>query len=169
MAEESPNTPPNDPVETPPAENPPTGATPTVNDPVAANDDDEVVTLKKADYNKIISQRDSNHQRATATEQYAIEQMQKDDINQFLSDPAHKEKFPDVEVSDLMVARDPEEFEQLATQTQARIDKATQRRLGDIEKTTDPVLTPEERSAKLKKLKQNPGMSALEGAIALDL
>jgi hypothetical protein len=169
MADQSPQTPPEQPVgtgegvvDTPPA------ATPPVEAPGVATDDG-TVTLNKADYNKLVGQRDRANEGSRVAEQYAFEQMQKEDIKGFLGKDENKQKFPDVEVTDLMVATDPEQFEELAAQTQARIDKSVQKRLGDIENTTTPELSPEERSAKLKQLRDNPGASSLEKAMDLGL
>lgn len=137
-------------------------------------DDNEMVTIKKSDYKNLQSQRDKNRtnsdealERATNAEQYAAQQMQKEDITEFLSDPANKEKYPDVELSDLLAATSDDQFEQLAIQTQARVDKAAQRRLGDIEKAGTPTMSPEDKAAKLKKLRENPSTNSLEQMIEL--
>ena len=169
MAEESQQTSPNtnpegtdDGNQTPPAATQPQGQS------GAATDDDEVVTLKKSDYNNLVSQRDSNHNRAAATEQYVMEMAQKEDIKGFLSDPANAGKFPDVEVEDLMDATSPEDFEKLAGQTQARIDKAANRRLADIQKVEAPALSPDEKAAQLKKLKAQPGSKSFQKMLELE-
>lgn len=168
MTEESQQTPPENPQGTgEPAETPPTPATQESKDKGAATDGEDTVTLQKADYQKLVSQRDKNHERATATENYVAELAQKDAINEFLGTKEAKEKFPDVKTSDLMVAMDPEDFPDIAAQTQARFDEVVQKRLSDTEIATDPVLSPEERSAQEKKLKASPGVSSLERAIAL--
>ena len=133
----------------------------------AATDDDEVVTLKKSDYQNLVSQRDRNHETARATELYVMEMAQKEDIKGFLSDEENAKKFPDVEVEDLMGAESPEDFEKLAGQTQARIDKAAQRRIADIQKATTPVLSPEDKAEELKKLKQKPGSASFQRMLEL--
>ncbi|WP_299376751.1 hypothetical protein [uncultured Kiloniella sp.] len=148
--------------------------TPPTKDVPGTTDDNETVTIKKSDLKNLQSQRDKNRstsdealERATNAEQYAAEQMQKDDINEFLSDPANKEKYPDVELSDLKAATSDDQFEELAAQTQARVDKAAQRRLGDIEKAGTPTMSPEDKAAKLKKLRENPSTNSLEQMIDL--
>lgn len=167
MAEESPQTPPQSPVETG-AEQTPAAATPPAQDKGAATDDDQV-TLSKEDYKKLVSQRDRSNERARVTDNYVIEQMQKDDIKDFLGQEDMKKKYPDVVVEDLMVATSPDDFENIAKQTQARIDQSVQRKLGDIERAETPTLSPKERSEKLKQLKSNPGAGSLEQAIEYGL
>ncbi len=161
--------------QTPPTQNPEEtgGEEPAATQPQgqqgAATDDDEMTTISTKDLRALQSQRDRNHETARATEQVVMEMAQKQDINEFLSDAENKKKFPDVETSDLMAAESPEEFEALAGQTQARIDKAAQRRLADIEKATDPEISPEEKAAQLKKLRANPSTGSLEQAIELKM
>lgn len=170
MAEESQQTPPNENPEgtggqepqTPPAATQPQGQS------GAATDDDEVVTLKKSDYNNLISTRDKNHERASATEAYVMQMAQKNDIQEYLSNPEVKSKFPDVEVDDLMDAESPDDFEKLAGQTQARIDKAANRRLADIQQVGAPTISPDEKSAQLKKLKSNPGSQSFQKMLELE-
>lgn len=146
---------------TPPAATEPPAA------PGAATDDDEMVTIKKSDYTALQGQRDRNHERARVIEQHVIEDMQKKDIGTFLGNPDNAKKFPDVTVDDLMIAADPDEFEEVAGQTQARIDEAVQKRLGDIEKATTPVLSPDEKAEELKKLKANPGSASFQRMLEL--
>lgn len=135
-------------------------AIPPTNDPGAATDDDQKVTLSKEDYNNLISQRDKNHERSRQTEYQVAVMLQKEDIKEFLSE--NKEKFPDVKVEDLLDADTPEEFERYAGQTQARIDDAAQRRLGDLQRVQTPTLTPQEKAAEMKKLKDNPGSQSFQ-------
>lgn len=166
MAEESQKTPPEEtPTGTDGAQAP--AATHSQAASEAVTGDGEMVTLSKKDHAELVSQRDRNHERARVVEQKVIEDMQKEDIQKFLADPENKKKFPDVTVDDLMVANDPEEFAEISGQTQARIDSAVQTRLGDIERASDPVLSPEERAEQEKKLKNNPGSSSLESMIEL--
>lgn len=163
MAEPTSTTPPTEPVE--PGQDP---ATPPSEVPGAATDDDEVVQITKKDLKKLQSQRDSNHERARQTEYQVALMLQKDDIKSFLSDPENKAKFPDVEVDDLLDAESEEDFEKLAGQTQARVDKAAQRRLGDLQKVGTPTLSPKEKAAELKRLKENPGSASFQKMLELN-
>lgn len=161
MAEEKSQTPPTEPVE--PGQEP---ATPPEQVPGAATDDDDVVEIKKGDLKKLQSQRDSNHERARKTEYQVAMIMLEKDANKFLD--TNKEKFPDVKAEDLFDAEDEEDFEKLAGQTQARIDEAAQRRLGDLQKSTTPTLSPQEKSAQLKKLKETPGSPSFQKMLELE-
>lgn len=170
MAEESQQTPPNtnpEGTDGKQAETPAPAATQPQGQSGAATDDDEMVSIRKSDLKNLQSQRDSNHERARVIEQHVIEDMQRKDIGSFLDDPENKKKFPDVTVDDLMVADDPEQFVSIAGQTQARIDDAVQKRLADTEKATTPVLSPDERAQREKKLKSNPSSGSFREMVEL--
>lgn len=139
--------------------------TPDPKDPPAATDDDEMVTISKKDYKKLQSQRDGNHERARQTELQVAMMMLEKDANKFLAD--NKNEFPDVKAEDLFDAEDEEDFKKLAGQTQSRIDEAAQRRLGDLQRSTTPTLSPQEKAAQLKKLKDNPGSSSFQQMLEL--
>ena len=168
MAEQSVQTPSTEQVETGGSISEPTATQPDASSG-AVTDDEEMVTISKKDHKELIASRDRNHERARVTENWAIEQMQKEDIKDFLSDEENKKKYPNVKVDDLVSATKPEDFDEIAKQTQARIDQAIQERLGDIEKATKPTMSPEERAAIQKKLKSNPSVSSLEQAIEQNL
>jgi hypothetical protein len=163
MSESTSQTPPTEPVETEPQG----AATPPDTAPGAATDDDEVVQIKKSDLKKLQSQRDGNHERARQTEYQVALMLQKEDISKFLSDPENKKKFPDVETDDLLDAESEEDFEKLAGQTQARVDKAAQRRLGDLQTSQTPSMTPQEKAARLKQLKEKPGSASFQEMLSL--
>lgn len=166
MAEEKSQTPPNDQAGTDDGKTPP-AATPPVDDQGAAtDDDDEVVSIKKKDLKALQSGRDKNHERARQTEYQVAMMLLEKDANKFLE--TNKEKFPDVKAEDLFDAEDDADFEKLAGQTQARIDEAAQRRLGDLQRSTTPTLSPQEKSAQLKKLKETPGSSSFQKMLELE-
>lgn len=165
MAEEKSKTPPNEPVGT---EGDEPKATPP-NEPQGAatdDDDEEMVTIKKSSLKKLQSEGTKSFERARQTEYQVAMIMLEKDANKFLD--TNKEKFPDVKAEDLFDAEDEEDFEKLAGQTQARIDEAAQRRLGDLQKSTTPTLSPQEKAAQLKKLKENPGSSSFQKMLELE-
>lgn len=164
MSEPTSQTPPTDPAQTGDPQDPP--ATDPQNDPGAATDDDEVVQIKKSDLKKLQSQRDGNHERARQTEYQVALMLQKQDIDKYLTE--NKTKFPDVLSDDLLDAESEEDFEKLAGQTQARIDKAAQRKLGDLQRTQTPTLSPKEKAAQLKQLKENPGSASFQKMLELE-
>lgn len=168
MSEPTSTTSASEPAGTAPEPQAPAAATPPEQVQPAATDDDEVVTLSRSDYKNLVSQRDRNHETARATEAWVMAQAQKEDIKSFLDNPDNKSKFPDVEVDDLMDAMSEDDFEKLAGQTQARIDKAAQRRLADIQKTEQPVLSPQDKAEQLKKLKKNPGSASFQQMLELE-
>ena len=161
MAEESPQTPPNEEpgTGTPPAnpDSPTQGA--------ATDEDDEVVTIKKSSLKKLQSDSTKNFERLRQVEYHQALALQKEDIKGFLSE--NKEKFPDVRTEDLLDAESEEDFEKLAGQTQKRIDEAAQRRLGDLQKAGTPTLSPKEKAAELKKLQENPGSASFQRMLEL--
>lgn len=165
---------PNDPSNTPPAVEPgtePTSgeATPEATPPAepASSEGEKMITIPESSFKKLQSDSTKNFERLRNTEAWVMQEAQKQDIKSFLDVPDNKQKFPDVEIDDLLDAESPDDFEKLAGQTQARIDNAVQRRLADNTKAGAPTMTPDEKAAKLKKLKANPGVSSLEQAIEL--
>jgi hypothetical protein len=136
---------------------------------------DEVVTIPKKELeglqksNKdLLSQRDKNANRAEATEAWVMEQAKKQDVSAWLK--SNKAKFADVSVDDLMNAESEEELPALAEKMQARIDKATQKKLLEIQTAGAPSLTPEQKAEKLAKLKgNNAPTDAFEQMVDLQL
>lgn len=149
--------------------NPP-AATPPQGQPAAT--DDETVTLKKDDYNNLISARDrANNGNSELTEtvltleQEREERIKKEMIGDFLEQ--NKTKFPDLTTDDLMAAGSPDELEDLATKRQRRYEDVVQEKLLKVQKTTAPILSPEEKAEELKRLKENPGSSSFQRALEL--
>lgn len=140
-----------------------TGGIPAATNPQATSTatDDETVTIKKSDYNNLIGQRDRanndngelNDTVLTLAEERE-ERIKKEMIGDFLEQ--NKQKFPDLTSDDLMSARSPEELETLAAQRQRRYEDVVQEKLLKVQKTDAPILSPEDRAAELKKLKENP-------------
>jgi len=116
--------------------------------------DDNTVTLNKEDYNNLISQRDRANNTNSETDAVVNELLKKDAINSFLTE--NKDKYPDVNFDDLTLADSPEELEKLAERQQKRIEDAVQKKLMDVQTTTAPVLSPQEKAQQLKQLKDNP-------------
>ena len=155
------------------------GETPAATEPQgegAATGDQEVVTVPKAEFDKmqksvrdLQSQRDRATESGRQTEAQVAYMAQEKDVEKWLSDPEVKKKFPDVEVDDLMADQlDAEEYEKIAAQTQARIDKAANRRIADIEKASDPTISPKDKAARLEQLKKNPGSSSFQEMLKLE-
>lgn len=156
MSEINPTTDGNQPAGT--GGNPP-AATPPQGQPAAT--DDETVTLNKEDYNNLIAARDrANNGNSELTdtvltlEQEREERIKKEMIGDFLEQ--NKTKFPDLTTDDLMAAGSPDELESLATKRQRRYEDVVQDKLLKVQQTSAPVLSPEEKAEKLKKLKENP-------------
>lgn len=169
MAEQQPATPQDDPAGTggsDPQGTPP-AATPTPQDDPsgATKDGEKTITLKESDYKNLISQRDKNANEASANSEFMLTLAKEREIDSFLEQ--NKEKFPDVQRKDLMYLDDPALLEEAAGQMQARLDDHAQAKLKDVQSTTAPILTPEERSAQLKKLKSSDDPNRFEKMVEL--
>lgn len=152
---DNPQTPPNDPAgtggdNTPAAPQEPNGQ---------GGAPDEMVSVPKSKLdgleksNKdLLSQRDKNANELAGKDEFLLTIAKEREIDGFIS--SNKDKFPDVTRDDLMLASSMEEVEQLAGQQQKRFDEVVQKKLRDVQSTTAPILSPEERSQKLKKLKE---------------
>lgn len=145
----------NEPAATPPA--------PTV-EPTAT--DDNVVTMSKEDYNKLIGQRDRNHQLATESESYVATLAKREGIDEFLTE--HKTDFPDVVRDDLMHLDDPEALEAEAKRIQRRYEDVVQKKLLDVQRVGVPELSPEDKAAELERLKKNPGSASFGRMVELE-
>jgi len=128
-------------------------ATPQPTSTLAATDD-KTVTLSEADYKNLIAQRDRANNTNQELEDSVTDILKEREINKFLKGNA--EKFPDVTADDLMLASSPDELEEIAARQQRRIEDAVQAKLLSTQKATAPVLSPQERAAELKKLKDSP-------------
>lgn len=116
----------------------------------ASGGDEETITLKKSDYNNLVSQRDRANNTSAATEAWVMEQAKKQDVRAFIKE--NKDKYPDVSLDDLMAAEDEEELPKIAERTQRRIDDAVQSKLKMLNSATAPELSPEQRAEKRKAL-----------------
>ena len=132
--------------------------------PLATEDSDQV-TLSQADYKNLVAARDRANENASANEEFVLTLAKEREINSFLDQ--HKEDYPDVELSDLMSADSPEQLEELAKDRQARYEQVVQKRLLDVQQSTAPTLSPQERAEKLKHLKANPGSSSFRSMVEL--
>lgn len=148
-------TPPQDPDATaskpPAATNPKGSAGATVED---------TITLKKEDYQNLISQRDRANNLSSESDEYVQNLAKKESIGDFLKENA--EKYPDVTTDDLLVATSPEELEKLAISRQSRVDEIVQKKLLDVQVSNAPVLSPEERAEKIRQLKANPSSGSFQ-------
>lgn len=169
MAENQPATPPNDPAGTgggDPQDTPPAATQePPKDESGATKDGEKTITLKESDYKNLISQRDKNANEASANSEFVLTLAKEREIDSFLEQ--NKEKFPDVQRKDLMYLDDPEMLEEAAGQMQARLDDHAQAKLKDVQTTTAPILSPEERTAQLKKLKSSDDPQAFEKMVEL--
>lgn len=125
----------------------------------AATDDEEVVTLKKSDYKNLVSARDRANENDRTSQEFLEEIAAERSIKAFLKE--NKEKFPDVKFADLQHAT-PATLEAEAARVQRRLEDHAQNRIMNIEKATAPVLSPEQREAELKKLKESNDPAAFE-------
>lgn len=145
--------------------NTPPAATPPANPAEPPATDDDVVTLKKEDYNNLISQRDRNHQLSSESEGYVATLAKREGIDEFLTE--HKIDYPDVTRDDLMHLEDPEALEAEAKRIQKRYEDVVQKKLLDVQRADTPVLSPEDRAAKLEQLKKTPGSKSFSEMIEL--
>lgn len=116
--------------------------------------DDKTVTLSETDYKNLVAARDRANNTNQELEDSVTDILKEREINKFLKGNA--EKFPDVTADDLMLASSPDELEEIAARQQRRIEDAVQAKLLSTQKATAPVLSPQERAAELKKLKDSP-------------
>ena len=154
MSEPDPKTgvPPKDPSETDgnePAATPPKDpSTPAPQD----DDADEMVSISKKDLKELQSQRDRNFETSRQTQAAVEALMKKDYVKDFLADPENAQKFPDVEIEDLLGAEDEDDVVNLATAQQQKVERLVQKRLDKIEVAEPPTITSKDKAAKLKAL-----------------
>lgn len=167
MSDTNPQTPPQNPAptggDTPPATDPKGGGGAT---------DDETVTLKKSDYNKLISQRDrANNTNKDQDDVIASLAQDKDyrDKVEYIDDwlESNKDKYPQVTRDDLLFISDPDQIEEAAKKRQRRYEDVIQDNLKNVQKAKLPVLSPEQREAEEKKLKENPTKGAFGKMLSL--
>jgi hypothetical protein len=144
------NTPPNDQAGTGDGNTPPAATQTPPNDQAGASGDDEVITLKKSDYNNLVSQRDKANNSASATEAYVMQMAKKEEISDWLKEK--QSEFPDVSIDDLMAAESEAELPKIAARTQRRIEDAVQAKLKTVQRASVPTLSPEDKAAKLAAL-----------------
>ncbi len=135
-----------------PTATPPTG-TPTATEGSAIPDGYELIRTE--DKNNLVSARDRSNNASSDLEDSVTDILKEREITKFLT--SNKEKFPDVTADDLMIASSPEELETVATRQQRRVEDAVQKKLLEVQTASAPVLSPQERAAELKKLKDSPG------------
>ena len=110
--------------------------------------------IRTEDKNNLVAARDRSNNANSDLEDSVTDILKEREINKFLKGNA--EKYPDVTADDLMIASSPDELEAVATKQQRRIEDAVQAKLLSTQKATAPVLSPQERAAELKKLKDSP-------------
>lgn len=153
---------------TPPAGTDPS-ATPPSGEPSTANDND---------VKNVVSQRDRANERArqleadkleleerlARVEASDMERDKKETISDFLKE--NKEKYPDVELDDLVRAEDPQELEALAEKAQKKYTAIEQRALSKLNVADEEkVPTLEEIKAKEKAILDNPEITDKFSAI----
>lgn len=133
---------------------------------------DDTVTLSQEDYKNLIAARDrANNDKNDLTESVMSIQEQleanakRDAINEFLKD--NKEKYPDLTSDDLASVSSPDDLAAHAERMQRRLEDVVQKRLLDVQKVDQPVVTPEERAEAEKRLKANPSKSSFQDMINL--
>lgn len=119
-----------------------------------ATGEEETITLKQSDYKNLISQRDKNAEASRSSEEFVMNLAKEREIDSFLT--VNKEKYSDVSRDDLMHLSDPDDLEKEAERVQRRFDDVVQKKLMDVQRTTAPIMSPEQRSEAEKQLKANP-------------
>lgn len=133
----------------------PPAATPSATPAKPTATDDKTVTLSETDYKNLVAARDRANNASSDLEDSVTDILKEREIEKFLKSNA--EKFPDITADDLMLANSPAELEDLATKQQRRVEDAVQKKLQSVQRADAPVLSPQEKAAELKKLKENPG------------
>lgn len=128
--------------------------------------DDNTVTLSQEDYKNLVGQRDRANNANSETDAVVNELLKKDAINSFLTE--NKDKYPDVNFDDLALAESPEDLEDIAKKQQKRIEDAVQKKLMDVQTTTVPTLSPQEKAAQLKQLRDKPDGSSFGKMLQLN-
>ena len=120
--------------------------------------EEKTITLKEEDYKNLISARDRANNISSDSEGYVATLAKREGIEDFLSE--HKTDYPLVVRDDLMNVEDPEALEAEAKRIQRRYEDVVKEKLLNVEKAGDPVLSPEDKAARLEELKKKPGSSA---------
>lgn len=165
MSEAAPTTDGNQPVGTggnQPAATPPQGQ-PAATEGSAIPEGYELIRTE--DKNNLVSARDRSNNASSELEDSVTDILKEREIEKFLKSNA--EKFPDITADDLMLANSPAELEELAARQQRRVEDAVQKKLLDVQKASAPVLSPQERAAELKKLKDNPSTGSFTRMLEL--
>lgn len=147
---------------TPPAATPPTG------EPAATEGNtipEGFELIRTEDKNNLVSARDRANNLSSESEGYVATLAKREGIDGFLSE--HKTDYPDVTRDDLMHLDDPEALEAEAKRIQRRYEDVVQKKLLDVQRADTPVLSPEERTAELKRLKDNPGSGSFQRMLDL--
>jgi hypothetical protein len=133
-------------------------ATPPEKGSGAASDDNKTVTLNKDDYNKLVGQRDSNHEELSTAMSYIEGQARKDGIDKFLKDS--KNDYPDLSPDDLSHVDDPRLLETEAKRLQTRLQEHAQAKILEIENPQPFRESAEARTAREAELAKTPGTDA---------
>jgi hypothetical protein len=154
---------------TPPTATPPNNgggsATGNQNDQFTTPDGFKLV--KEDDYNKLVSQRDGNHQQASNSDAFVEQIARERAIDSFLKE--NQQKYPDLTADDLSHISSPEDLDTEAARIQRRLEDHTQNKLLELENAKPPKMTQEEKQAKLDELAKNGSPASLEKALALEL
>lgn len=116
--------------------------------------------IRTEDKKNLISARDKANQESAGQGEFLQEIAKERAVGSFLKENA--EKFPDVTQDDLMnaFATNEEELEAEATRMQQRYEQVAQNRLKSMQKATPPTMSPADRAAREKALKENPSRSS---------
>lgn len=119
--------------------------------PIESND-----PLRKlqSERDKERAKREELEARLEALEGVQGEQARDDAAKAFLAE--NKDKYGDVDVTDLAFATKPEDFETLAQKAQDRLDRVKNKALEDVHKPQDVSLSEEDADKELKKLEKEP-------------
>ena len=117
----------------------------------------DTITIKKDDYNQLVSDRDKNFNNAdnaeNEVEDLRAEIARDKEISKFLRD--NKDDYPDVLDEDLTDATSNAEIEAIAKTTQERFNKIEQRALEKLQNVpSPPPLTAEDKEQKVAALKE---------------
>lgn len=116
--------------------------------------------IRTEDKNNLVSARDKANQENGAQGEFLQEIAKERAVGNFLKE--NSADYPDVTQDDLMnvFATNEEELKTEATRMQQRYEQVAQNRLKSMEKATAPTMSPADKAARLKALKDNPSRSS---------
>ncbi len=123
--------------------------------------------IRTEDKNNLIAARDRANGRSQDSEEFLQELAKERAVNSFLEE--NKEDFPDISADDLMnvYATNVDELKAEATRMQQRYEQIKQNALKNVQTATPPSMSPADKAARLKALKENPNRSSFSEMVNL--